>query len=308
MNQTLELPVSELKRAFAGLSKIISTRITLPVLEYIRVEPGAGNTVSLQATDRVSFATWRIPVEHPADFAASLVGFEPLARLVRGGKDKIALVRDENGQVKARYWIGGSPVQQAIATMSLAEWPSLPRIKAEPFIVGPGFKQALREAMECAGMDPNRHILNGACLELSRLPEDACSGPWIRLLVTAGQLNLGARGNGSEVWTEVPVPGVTIDGRDNQIILDRTVLSKALRFGFTELAIKDQLGPMVFRAAAKMMVAMPMRMGGPVTQPPVDPPQTENRTEAADPSNSSAEERETQTDERDAVAATPASH
>ena len=47
MNPTLELPVSELKTAFAGLSKIINSKPALPVLGCIRVESRSDGTVNL---------------------------------------------------------------------------------------------------------------------------------------------------------------------------------------------------------------------------------------------------------------------
>jgi hypothetical protein len=93
---------------------------------------------------------------------------------------------------------------------------------------------------------------------LARLPDDGRPEHRVRLVVTAGTLALGAQGKGSQVWTQIPVPGVTVDGADKQITLDRTYLSKALRFGFTELEIEGEEDPVLFPGVEKRMVIGPI--------------------------------------------------
>ena len=51
----ITLPVSELKAAFSGLSKIISKRAVLPVLQHARVERLSDGALTISATDLEAF-------------------------------------------------------------------------------------------------------------------------------------------------------------------------------------------------------------------------------------------------------------
>jgi hypothetical protein len=336
-------------------------------LGCIRVQSLPDGTVSFQGTDLDSFATCRLSIASGSAFPASLVEFKPLAGLTKKARDRITLIWDEFGQVRARYLVGSSPVEQVLETLLPHEWPCLPEIDATSFVVGPGFKPVLREALECVSTDPSRYIVNGVCLDVSqpdchyvvatdgrhlytansyrfdltgpvvipslkflnwpaflqdgdwsvavgsskeeqppwvqiqsdhwtllteaikgpypdwrqvvpdperkvtkltlspqavtlmrealpRLPDDGRPERRVRLVVTAGTLALGAQGKGSQSWTQIPVPSVNIDGPDKQITLDRTYLSKALRFGFTELEIEGEEDPVLFPGVGKNMV------------------------------------------------------
>ena len=55
----ITLPVRELKTALTGLSKIISKRASLPVLQHVRVERAADGATTISATDLDAFASYR---------------------------------------------------------------------------------------------------------------------------------------------------------------------------------------------------------------------------------------------------------
>ena len=69
MNKEIVIPVSELKEALPGLSKIVSKKSTLPVLQSVRVARDAEGKVSLMGTDLDAFATYTVkePQSGPAD-------------------------------------------------------------------------------------------------------------------------------------------------------------------------------------------------------------------------------------------------
>ena len=46
---------------------------------------------------------------------------------------------------------------------------------------------------------------------------------------------LRSRERASDDWTEVPVAGVTVHGPDNEVSLNRSYVTKALRFGGHDL-------------------------------------------------------------------------
>lgn len=72
MQHSLELPAVAIKNAFAGLSKIISSKSTLPVLGCVRIEADANGATRFQATDLDSFVTCRVQGS-PGGFPACLV-------------------------------------------------------------------------------------------------------------------------------------------------------------------------------------------------------------------------------------------
>ena len=75
MQHTIEFPAVALKNAFAGLSKIISSKSTLPVLGCVRVEADANGDARFQVTDLDSFATGHVQATSPGRFPACLIPF-----------------------------------------------------------------------------------------------------------------------------------------------------------------------------------------------------------------------------------------
>jgi hypothetical protein len=103
-----------------------------------------------------------------------------------------------------------------------------------------------------------------------------------------------------EDWTEVPVHGVTVHGPDNEVGINRTYLTKALRFGFTEFIVHDALSPVLFTAPGRTLLAMPVRLNG----APVTPINTPPPPEAAESTSPSVVQPDNPTEQRNAMAST----
>ena len=395
MPHTLELPAVAIKHALAGLSKVIRSKSSLPVLGCVRLEADPYGAARFQATDLDSFVTGQVQGS-PGGFPACLVPFDTLNRIAKGAKNTLRLVQ-EDGKVSVQSRFGTATVAQALATHPLEEWPAVPTVPEPASTGNAAFKPALREALECASVDASRYVLNGVCLDLSdpgchalvatdgrhlfaantfhfdlpqsviiptrkflgwsgfaqdgdwRVavalnPEDAPE--WIRLasdhwtfltkaiqgnypnwrqvlpgegrktttvtlneaarallldalprlpgrednyqpvdlVVANGRFSLSARAQGDPAASQVPVPGATVTGDDTRIRLNRSFVTKALRFGFTRFAIADALSPILFTAPGRKLVAMPIR---PESAPSPQPtPQSD--AEAATPAPPSA--------------------
>lgn len=406
MQNTLEIPAVAIKNVFAGLSKIISSKSTLPVLGCIRVEADANGEARFQATDLDSFVTCQVQGS-PGGFPACIIPFEPLNRIAKGAKNSLRLVQ-EDGKLTVQSSFGTATVAQSLTTHPLEEWPAVPTVSNPTFTGNAAFKQALREALECASVDSSRYVINGVCLDLSHddchcvvatdgrhlfsantfqfnLPKPViiptrkfigwsgfnADGDWsvalslnkdeepewvqlesdhwsfitkpiqgnypnwrqvipgedrktttvtlneeaidllldalprlpgsddnyqpVDLIVANGQFCLSARAKGDPASSQVPVPGATVTGDDAQIRLNRTFVTKALRFGFTSFEITDELSPILFKAPGRKLVAMPIRLESSTSPQPTPQPDAE----AAAPATPSAEAPEpTQTDER----------
>src|SRR5205809_7985152 len=100
MNE-ITLPVSELKTAFSGLSKIISKRAVLPVLQHVRVERLADGAFTISATDLDAFASYRLEQSEEGNAESILVPFTTLHSIVKGsaGKENIGLTKASGDRV-----------------------------------------------------------------------------------------------------------------------------------------------------------------------------------------------------------------
>src|SRR5437764_7637399 len=115
MNEII-LPVSQLKTAFSGLSKIISKRAVLPVLQHVRVERLADGALTISATDLEAFTSYRFEQSGEGNAQSVLVPFTSLHSIVKGcaAKEKIGLEKASGDHVVIRYQIGGQEAEQQV--------------------------------------------------------------------------------------------------------------------------------------------------------------------------------------------------
>lgn len=99
----------------------------------------------------------------------------------------------------------------------------------------------------------------------------------VQLRIDGKSLLVAGRGKEDKDWTCVTVNDVSITGKAKVIALNRDYLLPALRFGLMELAILDELTPMICSREGKRMVIMPVRLNGPpmpkASTPESDQPQ-----------------------------------
>ena len=165
----ITLPVSELKQALPGLSKIVGRRSSLPVLQTIRIARDADGKVSIQASDLDSCATYSFKEAQSGPAVELLVPLEQLVKTAKGLKSEgtIGLVPDGKEKVKLRYSIGGNMVEQNVTTLPVAEFPPTPKVNQPSCSLEAGFGLAVRQALESCSDDPSRYILKGACLDVT---------------------------------------------------------------------------------------------------------------------------------------------
>jgi DNA polymerase III sliding clamp (beta) subunit (PCNA family) len=164
----INLPIAELKPALVGLGKVISKRTTLPVLGMVKVDRSKDGWITLTGTDLDSFVTVRL--EHPVEGepASILVSHDDLARITkRCAKDETLLVEVVGEKVLIKFPIGNQLASEHLASLAAEEFPSVPKIKTEPVPINADIRQSLLEALQCAGTDETRLILNGAFIDVS---------------------------------------------------------------------------------------------------------------------------------------------
>ena len=165
MNPTIELPATEWKNALTGLSKVISKRTTLPVLEHLRVTRTATGAVTLQVTDLDVTCTYQAAqpnVGEPCDF---LVPFAPLHQAVKGSKESVQLIAEKKGSVRLRTFVGTSPMEQSFVSLPVDEFPPATVLTSKPVPLDAIFRDSFRQALDCCSDDASRHVIQHVCLD-----------------------------------------------------------------------------------------------------------------------------------------------
>jgi len=89
------------------------------------------------------------------------------------------------------------------------------------------------------------------------------------------------RNKGDAERTKIAVQDVQITGKAKEISLNRDYLLPALKFGLNELAVLDELSPMVLSKDGKKMVIMPVKMNGTTPQTAKSAPSPSTPTPAS---------------------------
>jgi DNA polymerase III sliding clamp (beta) subunit (PCNA family) len=370
----LNLPISELKPALAGLARIIGRRTTLPVLSHVRFERTSSGQIQLAATDLDTSAIVTLDVPSEGEPVSVLVPFEELQRIVKpaGLNDTISIVADGSDSVALRFPVGGQTIEKTCDSLPVQEFPPIPAITTEPVLLPETVRQAIHDAQKCASRDETRLILNGAFLDVSRPDAHYVVGTDGRHLFSANSFALGLGSsllvpshrfltwksfnddgewnlklaaadqdgvsefelstthwrfisksiagnypnwrqvvpNGSSTKTRVsvdegalagisetierlpdpdavnhsiglefsrrtaallvraaadaprtrvPLEGAQVQGSSVTVFVNRTLLTKALRFGLTQIDIIDEVSPLRFWNGGRQMIVMPIR-------------------------------------------------
>lgn len=168
MKNIIEIPVSELRQALAGLGRIVSRSTCLPVLKHLRVTREPAGTVTLQATDLDMAATYRAEIEQPGPVCDVLVPLEALAKAAKtaASDSRIALLKEGAG-LTLRTYVSDSPVDQKLDTLGVEEWPPVRRCDLPPVILNQDIRAAVGSALQCSGQDSTRAALQGAWIDPS---------------------------------------------------------------------------------------------------------------------------------------------
>jgi DNA polymerase III sliding clamp (beta) subunit (PCNA family) len=98
-----------------------------------------------------------------------LVPFEELSGITKkcSANDTIELSASAK-ETFITYPAAGTRINKPLAHLGVEEFPPATEVNTEPVKLDDAFKQALREALDCASSDPTRYVINGACLDVSK--------------------------------------------------------------------------------------------------------------------------------------------
>ena len=166
MNQ-ITLAATDLKQALAGLSKVVSRKSTLPVLQSIRLTRDTEGRVSLSATDLDAFVSYRVNMPQPAQPFDLLLPFEFLNKASRGATGDVTVIAESKDQAKLRYQVGSTPLEQSVWCNDPGEFPPAPIIADVPVKLPITFAETIRQAFEVSSEESSRAVLQGAYLDVS---------------------------------------------------------------------------------------------------------------------------------------------
>jgi DNA polymerase-3 subunit beta len=165
MNEIL-LPAKELNLALAGLSRVVSRKSSLPVLQSLKLSRSADGRVTLSATDLDTFVSYNIEQPQSGQPVDLLLPFEQLNKSVKGANGEVIVTQEAKNRAKLRYQIGGSPLEQSVATLSAEEFPPTPKITEPACKMPENFGECLRQAFQTSSTDSSRYVLQGAYLDI----------------------------------------------------------------------------------------------------------------------------------------------
>lgn len=165
----ITMPVRELKTALTGLSKVISKRASLPVLQHVRVERAADGVTTISATDLDSLGSYRFEQGSEGRAESILVPFESLNSIVKrsGADESITLEKPSATRAIIHYPIGTDTIERHVESLPSEEWPPSPKVKGERVLLDGALRSALLEALKCVSSDETRYVLRGAYVDVS---------------------------------------------------------------------------------------------------------------------------------------------
>ena len=163
MNQ-VTLPATDLKQALPGLSKVVSRKSTLPVLQSVRLTRSLAGVVTLSATDLDTFVSYNLEHSQQGEPLDLLLPFDELNRTGKGGD--VVVTQESKLKAKLRYLVSGSSLEQSVATLAPDEFPPTPKVTDAPVKMPDNFGECLRQAFETSSTDQSRYVLQGAYLDV----------------------------------------------------------------------------------------------------------------------------------------------
>ena len=166
----IALPIAELKPALTGFAKVISKRMTLPVLNHLKIKRTKDGWIALTATNLDTFVTLRLEQPGEGEPLSLLVSYDELLKTSKacGKGDNILISAAKKNAIKIEYAIGNQIAASEVESLPVEEFPPTPKITGDAFPIPEAVRSAIHEAMECASEDATRLVLNGAYIDTSK--------------------------------------------------------------------------------------------------------------------------------------------
>jgi DNA polymerase III sliding clamp (beta) subunit (PCNA family) len=138
----------------------------------------------------------------------------------------------------------------------------------------PNWRQVVPDGKANATIEIQDEEVTGVVQTIQRLPEYDPAHHTIGIEVGDGHAHLLGKSERDQPWTRIEMSGAKVKGGNVTILLNRHLVTKALRFGLTRMELFDSIGPMRFVHGGRQMVVMSIRPdaaptpGAPAANPP----------------------------------------
>lgn len=161
----ITIPRSEIKEALAGLSRVVSRRATLPILQGVKFSAKDG-LLRVTATDldqNLCYNFGSAEIEKAGAFVVNCEALKPFTR----GKDEDRVILEEVGDAVAiTNTVSGHAIIEHVAKFDVKEWPVDPPDVQTKSVDGK-FIEYFRKAVPFASTDESRALLNTIHLDVS---------------------------------------------------------------------------------------------------------------------------------------------
>lgn len=160
----LTITRSELKTAIAGLSRIIPSKTTLPILSGVRFRSTEG-VLTATATDLDQIVSYRFDTATSTE-GTIVLPLTCLKELTKGSdKDQLSFRAGPDLQVTVTNHVGGHQIRFTVSALDPADWPEMQvSIKTK---LADGFLPSYRKLVPFASSDPTRYALNGVYVDVT---------------------------------------------------------------------------------------------------------------------------------------------
>lgn len=163
----MELNISraELKTAVAGLSRIIPSKVTLPILGGVRFAVSETGTLTATATDLDQTATYRFINTTSVDVGAFVLPLPALKELTKGADREHVLFRVEGEQVQVTNHVGGHQIRFTLNALPVEDWPETTKEVVKKS--AEGFLDVYRRLLPFASTDQTRYNITNVFIDVS---------------------------------------------------------------------------------------------------------------------------------------------
>ena len=159
----LTITRSELKSAVTGLSRIITSKITLPILSGVLLRSTEG-VLTATATDLDQVASYRFDTATATE-GTIVLPLTCLKELTKGNDKEQICFTTADLQVTVTNQVGGHQIRFNVNALDPADWPETQvSIKTKP---AEGFLQSYRKLVPFASTDPTHFALNGVYVDVT---------------------------------------------------------------------------------------------------------------------------------------------
>ena len=163
----LLIPKTDMKEALTGLSKIVNTRASLPILGHIRLDAD-NKSIRLSGTDLDQTATYSInghtSLPKTQCMLIPLDALQSILKTTQG--PTIEIENSGKSEITVGSSVGGQVITRRVNSPDLDEWPNLPEL-APTKPVEPKLLEHIRQALPFASTEDSRYVLKGVYLDVA---------------------------------------------------------------------------------------------------------------------------------------------